>query len=69
MKGISYSEYLFSNLLKLYDKEFEEMEYDLQFESIRKLYDKFHDSKFNDINKGEYDCIIAYLKDKYKKPE
>ena len=67
MKGISYSEYLFSNLLKLYDKEFEEMEYDLQFESIRGLYGEFEKSKSNKDTKGEYDCIIDYLVDKYKK--
>jgi hypothetical protein len=62
---ISYSEYLFSNLIKLYDKEFAELEYDLQFEKIGSLYEEFEKSKFNKDTKGEYDCIIDYLVDKY----
>ncbi len=62
---ISYSEYLFSNLIKLYDKEFAELEYDLQFERIGGLYEEFEKSVFNKDTKGEYDCIIDYLVDKY----
>jgi hypothetical protein len=62
---MNYNVYLFVCLLKLYDKEFNELEYDLQFQRAPKLYDEFFASKFNDTKKGEYDCIIAYLKDKY----
>lgn len=62
---MNYNVYLFICLLKLYDKEFNELEYDLQFHKAPKLYDDFFNSDFNDTNKGEYDCIIAYLKDKY----
>ena len=62
---MNYNVYLFICLLKLYDKEFNELEYDLQFQNAPKLYEDFFRSSFNDTNKGEYDCIIAYLKDKY----
>ncbi len=62
---MNYNVYLFICLLKLYDKEFNELEYDLQFQNAPKLYEDFFRSSFNDTNKGEYDCILAYLKDKY----
>jgi hypothetical protein len=62
---MNYNVYLFICLLKLYDKEFNELEYDLQFQDAPKLYDDFFASDFNDTNESEYDCIVAYLKDKY----
>lgn len=62
---MDYNEYLFSCLLKLYDKNFEQMEYDLQFDRVAHRYLGFQQSEFNDSEKGEYDCIINYLEDKY----
>lgn len=62
---INYSMYLFSCLLKIYDKEFSELEYDLQFEQLPVLYGEFQSSNFDEPLKGEYECILAYLKDKY----
>jgi hypothetical protein len=62
---MNYNVYLFICLLKLYDKEFNELEYDLQFHNAPKLYEDFFKSSFNDTSKGEYECIIAYLNDKY----
>ena len=64
---MNYNEYLFSCLLKIYDKEFEQIEYDLQFEKIGGLYSEFTQSKFDVDTKGEYECIIEYLEDKYIK--
>ena len=64
---MNYNEYLFSCLLKIYDKEFEQMEYDLQFEKIAQRYLGFTQSKFDVDTKSEYDCIIDYLEDKYIK--
>jgi hypothetical protein len=64
---MNYSEYLFSCLLKIYDKEFEQMEYDLQFERIAQRYLGFTQSKFDVDTKGEYECMIEYLEDKYIK--
>ena len=62
---MNYNVYLFICLLKLYDKEFNELEYDLQFQNAPKLYEDFFKSPFNDVKQSEYDCILAYLKDKF----
>ena len=64
---MNYSEYLFSCLLKIYDKEFEQMEYDLQFEEAPLRYADFEKSSFNVDTKGEYECILDYLTNKYIK--
>ena len=64
-ENMDYSEYLFSCLLKLYDKEFDELPYDLQFGESKTRYEEFYASKHNDENKSEYDCIIAFLVNKY----
>jgi len=65
---MKYNEYLFSCLLKIYDKEFAELEYDLQFEEVPLRYREFTKSQFNLAFTGEYECIINYLKDKYGQP-
>ena len=62
---MNYSMYLFSCLLKIYDKKFSELEYDFQFEQLPVLYGEYESSKFDDPLKGEYECILDYLKDKY----
>jgi len=62
---MNYSMYLFSCLLKIYDKKFSELEYDLQFEQLPVLYGEYDSSEFNTADKGEYECILDYLKDKY----
>lgn len=62
-----YSFYLFSCLIKLYDKELNNLEYDVQFERIRYLFADFQLTNFNNKNKGLYECIIEYLEDEYGK--
>jgi hypothetical protein len=64
---MDYNQYLFSCLMKLFDSEFEQMEYDIQFDVAIEEYVIFENSKFNDGNIGEYECIINYLNDKYGK--
>ena len=64
---MNYSQYLFSCLFKLFDEEFEQMPYDSQFNEAMYEYSIFEGSKFNDGNKGEYECIVDYLNDKYGK--
>ena len=58
---MNYPEFLFAQLLAIYDEEFKEMPYDDQYESVPHLYEDFFNSKFNDPLKGEYDCIVNYL--------
>lgn len=64
---MNYDLYLFSCLLKLYDKEFEVLEYDYQFEELPSRFTEFLVSPFNRDTKGLYDCITDYLVNKYKK--
>lgn len=64
---MNYNEYLFSCLLKIYDKTFAELEYDLQHERIAQRYLEFTQSKFDDDTKPQYECIVEYLEDKYIK--
>jgi len=65
---IDYSMYLYSNLLKLYDEDFKELEYDTQFKVLPDLYNEFKRSDFNHPDGGsEYECIINWLENQYNK--
>jgi hypothetical protein len=63
---MTYSIYLFSNLLKFYDDDFKSLTYHLQYEQAYFKYMEFYNSQFNISTKNEYDCIINYLKSIYK---
>jgi len=61
---MNYQLYLFSCLVKLYDKKFESLEYDLQYDLLPSMYAKFQESpQFLNSNIGEYEAIIAYMKE------
>ena len=62
---MTYEKYLFSNLWKLRDKEFKQLEYDLQWGSILVEYDRFINSKFAQLNTSLYDCMELYFADKF----
>ena len=64
---MNYSEYLFSQLLSLYDIEFAELPYDIQFAEAMVLHEKFQQSNFNIDILSEYDCMINYLSNTIKK--
>jgi len=53
----SYSEFLFINLYMINNK----IEYDLVFENVKKDYDLFLVSEYNNDNKSEIDCINDFL--------
>lgn len=56
---MNYSLYLFS---KLFDVVINlECEYDVMFEFVNDLFNDFQFSKYNDTNKGEYECIVKFL--------
>jgi len=59
---MDYNVYLFSCLVKLYDKSFASQPYDIQFDVIHGYYHQFELSEFNTEDKGLYECIIDYLK-------
>jgi hypothetical protein len=62
---MNYEQYLFSNLWKLRDKTFKQLEYDLQWGFIFIEYDKFIKSKFSKLDTSIYDCMELYLADKF----
>jgi len=62
---MTYEQYLFSNLWKLRDKKFKQLEYDLQWGSIFVEYDRFINSKFAQLNTSLYDCMQLYFADKF----
>lgn len=63
---MDYDMYLFSCLLKLFDKDFDEQPYDYQYDILSEKYTEFEQSNFNDVNKSAYECIINFLKNKFK---
>ena len=62
---MNYEQYLFSNLWKLRDKKFKNLEYDLQWGLIFVEYDRFLKSKFAELETSLYDCMDLYLADKF----
>lgn len=65
---MNYDQYLFSQLLILYNPDFAVMEYDLQYYEALEMYEDFERSEFNEDFRGLYMCIINYLENKYSKP-
>ncbi len=66
---MTYNQFLFNKLLCLYNKEFEKIEYDIQFEKTLKIYQTeflYSDFYYN-LEKSEYECIIDFLNDRYGK--
>ena len=57
--------FLFYNLYCIYDKEFKEQTYHWQYEAIIIEYERFRNSKYDDVDDALYDCIIRYLKHKF----
>ena len=62
---MNYDQYLFSNLWKLRDKNFKNLEYDLQWGLVFVEYDRFIKSKFAKLDTSTYDCMDLYLADKF----
>lgn len=57
-----YQLYLFSQLFHETLKDcLEDTPYDLLFSIIVNELEKFEESKFNDENQSEYDCMLNYL--------
>ena len=62
---MNYDLYLFSCLLKEYDKEFAEKPYDEQYDLINGMYNEFENSGYDDRNIGLYECLTNYFDNKY----
>jgi len=62
---MTYEEYLFSQLLALFNFDFAEQPYDIQYKNALTFYAEFEQSPFNVDNIGLYECITNFLRDKY----
>jgi hypothetical protein len=58
---MNYPQYLFSQLLCVYDDEFKAMPHDNQFFTSLRLYKDFTNSTYSLAYKSEYDCMCDYL--------
>jgi hypothetical protein len=58
---MDYDMYLFSCLLKNFDKTFDDQPYDWQYDVLPELYKEFEDSQFNIDTKSAYDCMVDFL--------
>jgi len=57
---MNYSHFLFAQLFyAIYPNE---LEYDLVFGLVDKLYTDFTESSYNVDTKSEYDCMVEFLK-------
>jgi hypothetical protein len=62
---MTYEQYLFSQLLCLYDTDFSLMEYDRQYQETIERYKVFTLSPYNQPGVDLYSAITYYLSDKY----
>ena len=58
---MNHDQYLFSQLLCLYDEEFKNAPYDEQYYLNAGYYNAFEKSKYNVDTKSAFDCIQNYL--------
>jgi hypothetical protein len=63
---MTYENYLFSQLLALFDFDFAEQPYDYQFADALVMYSEFEQSPFNVGDLPLYECIVNYLRNKYQ---
>jgi len=61
--AVGYQIYLMVELAKLNGVIEKEIEYDTQWEEAEELFKNFYESKFNNPNQPEIECIEAFLKD------
>lgn len=62
---MTYEQYLFSQLLALYNVNFSGEPYDMQYENALTMYAEFEQSPFNADTTGIYQCITNFLQYKY----
>jgi hypothetical protein len=58
---MNYDVYLFACLLREFSSEFNNRPYDEQYDLAVQQFKVFEKSKYNDVNKGAYECIENYL--------
>jgi hypothetical protein len=63
----NYGVFLMAELLRANGVLAKDLEYDLVWESAWGYFNEYDDSKFNVETAGEYECIQAFIEDKFPK--
>ena len=58
---MNYSEFLFVNLLREFNSNYNELPYDEMFSEYSNLFIDYENSKFNVDNKTEYQCMCDFF--------
>jgi hypothetical protein len=61
---MGYGLFLFAQLMRDTTTVYKDMEYDVMWDDVRKRYSDFKNSKYDDDNKGLYECIVNYINKK-----
>lgn len=65
---MNYPEFIFSQLLCVYDDAFRNLPYDEQYSNAMRLHQDFMNSTYRLASKSDYDCMCDYLSaDQHKK--
>lgn len=64
---MNYSKFLFSQLIRDIIETKYGIEYDILFDVSQIIYRDYFDSKYNNVNKPEYECMTEYIKDNTEK--
>jgi hypothetical protein len=58
---MDYTSFLFSNLLREFNKSYDELPYDEMYDKHIALLLEYEKSKFNVDDKTEYQCIVDFM--------
>jgi hypothetical protein len=63
---IDYEMWMFSDLMRCYNEEWKDEDYDVIWEELFPLYEEFENSKYDVDSKSAIDCMHDFLTNKYK---
>jgi transcription termination factor NusB len=63
---MDYNFFLFTELLRLFDKPLFEKEYDILFGDVQVIFAEYNKSSFAMQDKSEYECMHDFLTERYK---
>jgi hypothetical protein len=63
---IDYEMWVFSDLMRHYNDDWKNEDYDVIWEQLFTLYEEFENSKFNVDSKSAIQCMGEFLTDKFK---
>ena len=63
---IDYEMWVFSDLMRYYNDDWKDEDYDVLWEELFPLYKEFHNSAFNVDSKSAIQCMGEFLTNKFK---